>query len=326
MSSPKRDRTGLIVLKHGADGVSLVTSLGKRSVPGIPVDVVCGLGAGDALTAAFAAGLLRGLDPAVAVERGNAAGAIVATRLMCSTAMPTPAEIDELLARTRSRRTGGGRERTTKHRPGWSIHPAKLPMRLPPEALHIHPDADGVVATDPARAGWRYLAFRAFGLDEGETVLLDRPDHEAAIVTISGGGVEIALDQGPALQLPGRPSSSRACRGAPTSRPGRRPDRRPSAGRPASGRRAGAGAADRPGGVATEAILVPPSDVEIEIRGAGNATRQVNNIMMPGFPADRLLSARCSPRTATGPAGRPTSTTSTTCPARPSSRRRTTTR
>lgn len=90
---------GLIVLKHGADGVSLVTSLGKRSVPGIPVDVVCGLGAGDALTAAFAAGLLRGLDPAVAVERGNAAGAIVATRLMCSTAMPTPAEIDELLAR-----------------------------------------------------------------------------------------------------------------------------------------------------------------------------------------------------------------------------------
>lgn len=90
---------GLIVLKHGADGVSLVTSLGTRSVPGIPVDVVCGLGAGDALTAAFAAGLLRGLDPAVAVERGNAAGAIVATRLMCSTAMPTPAEIDDLLAR-----------------------------------------------------------------------------------------------------------------------------------------------------------------------------------------------------------------------------------
>lgn len=89
---------GLIVLKHGPDGVSLVSDVGRRSVPGIPVEVLCGIGAGDALTAAFAAGLLRGLGPDVAVERGNAAGAIVATRLMCSTAMPTPAEIDELLA------------------------------------------------------------------------------------------------------------------------------------------------------------------------------------------------------------------------------------
>jgi 5-dehydro-2-deoxygluconokinase len=76
-------------------------------VPGIPVEVVCGIGAGDSLTAAFAAGLLRGVDPAVAVERGNAAGAIVATRLMCSTAMPTAAEIDELLGRIAVGQQGG---------------------------------------------------------------------------------------------------------------------------------------------------------------------------------------------------------------------------
>lgn len=89
----------VVVLKHGRDGVSLVTGDGRRSLPGIPVEVVCGIGSGDALTAAFAAGLLRGLDPLAAVERGNAAGAIVASRLMCSTAMPTPDEIDRLLAR-----------------------------------------------------------------------------------------------------------------------------------------------------------------------------------------------------------------------------------
>jgi 5-dehydro-2-deoxygluconokinase len=89
----------LVVLKHGPDGVSLVTDAGRLSLPGIAVEVVCGIGAGDALTAAFAAGLLRGLDPAAAVARGNAAGAIVASRLMCSTAMPTPDEIDQLLAR-----------------------------------------------------------------------------------------------------------------------------------------------------------------------------------------------------------------------------------
>ncbi|MEO8228711.1 MAG: PfkB family carbohydrate kinase [Chloroflexota bacterium] len=98
---------GLIVLKHGPDGVTLMSDVGTRFVPGIPVEVLCGIGAGDALTAAFAAGLLGGLDPVVAVERGNAAGAIVAMRLMCSTAMPTPAEIDELLARVAVGPQGG---------------------------------------------------------------------------------------------------------------------------------------------------------------------------------------------------------------------------
>jgi 5-dehydro-2-deoxygluconokinase len=88
-----------VVLKNGALGVSILTDSGRRSFAGIPVEVVCGLGAGDALTAAFGAGLVRGLDPVDAIERGNAAGAIVASRLTCSTAMPTPDEIDRLLAR-----------------------------------------------------------------------------------------------------------------------------------------------------------------------------------------------------------------------------------
>ncbi len=89
-----------IVLKHGPDGVSLIDETGRRQLPGISVEVLCGIGAGDALTAAFAAGLLRGIPALEAVERGNVAGAIVATRLMCSTAMPTPAEIDALLVRS----------------------------------------------------------------------------------------------------------------------------------------------------------------------------------------------------------------------------------
>ncbi|HTC85581.1 MAG TPA: sugar kinase [Candidatus Acidoferrum sp.] len=89
----------IIVLKHGPGGVSLITAEGRHEVPGITVEVLCGIGAGDALTAAFAAGLLHDLDPVAAVERGNAAGAIVATRLMCSTAMPTASEIDRQLAR-----------------------------------------------------------------------------------------------------------------------------------------------------------------------------------------------------------------------------------
>ena len=38
-----------------------------------------------------------------------------------------------------------------------------------------------------------------------------------------------------------------------------------------------------------EPVLVGPDDVEIEVRGAGNATRQINHIVKPEFPAERLL-------------------------------------
>jgi 5-deoxy-glucuronate isomerase len=37
------------------------------------------------------------------------------------------------------------------------------------------------------------------------------------------------------------------------------------------------------------AALITPSSVEVEIRGGGNATRQINHILKPDFPADRLL-------------------------------------
>jgi 5-deoxy-glucuronate isomerase len=38
-----------------------------------------------------------------------------------------------------------------------------------------------------------------------------------------------------------------------------------------------------------EPILQRPDEVDVEIRGAGNATRQINNMIQPGFPAERLL-------------------------------------
>lgn len=91
----------IVALKHGPDGVSILTRSSRRRLPGRPVDVLCGIGSGDAFLASFAAGLLHGLDPVAAATRGDAAGAIVASRLMCSTAMPRPAEIDALLERPR---------------------------------------------------------------------------------------------------------------------------------------------------------------------------------------------------------------------------------
>lgn len=87
-----------VVIKHGPDGASVVDAAGEVRVPGRPVPVVNGLGAGDAFAAALGAALLAGSGPGAALERGNAAGAIVASRLACSAAMPTAAELDAVLA------------------------------------------------------------------------------------------------------------------------------------------------------------------------------------------------------------------------------------
>lgn len=89
----------LAVVKQGADGVLVATPENRTEVHPVPVEVVCGLGAGDAFGGSLADGLLASLDPVEIVTRANAAGAIVAGRLACSDAMPTTAEIDEMLGR-----------------------------------------------------------------------------------------------------------------------------------------------------------------------------------------------------------------------------------
>jgi 5-dehydro-2-deoxygluconokinase len=57
-----------------------------------------GLGAGDGFGGSLCHGLLTGQDLHTVLSRCNAAGAIVSSRLECSTAMPTAEEIDLLLA------------------------------------------------------------------------------------------------------------------------------------------------------------------------------------------------------------------------------------
>lgn len=88
----------LVVVKRGGEGATVLDRDGERHVPRVEVPVVNGLGAGDAFAAAFGAALIEGLDAVRSAGRANAAGAIVAARLSCSTAMPTSAEIDTILA------------------------------------------------------------------------------------------------------------------------------------------------------------------------------------------------------------------------------------
>jgi 5-dehydro-2-deoxygluconokinase len=64
-------------------------------VPPAPVDVVNGLGAGDAFGGALCHSLLSGWDLERSLRFCNAAGAIVASRLACADAMPTADEVEK---------------------------------------------------------------------------------------------------------------------------------------------------------------------------------------------------------------------------------------
>ncbi|WP_328538686.1 5-dehydro-2-deoxygluconokinase [Streptomyces sp. NBC_00344] len=84
----------LAVVKQGPKGVLAVHRDGTMTeVPPVPVEVVNGLGAGDAFGGALCHGLLAGWDLEHTMRYANAAGAIVASRLACSSAMPYPAEV-----------------------------------------------------------------------------------------------------------------------------------------------------------------------------------------------------------------------------------------
>lgn len=90
----------MAVVKRGPDGVYARRGDEEVSVAPVPIDVLNGLGAGDAFGGALCHGLLSGWDLERLIRFANAAGAIVASRLECSTAMPTPDEVESLLKGT----------------------------------------------------------------------------------------------------------------------------------------------------------------------------------------------------------------------------------
>ncbi|MFF7921992.1 5-dehydro-2-deoxygluconokinase [Streptomyces mirabilis] len=88
----------LAVVKQGPKGVLAVHRDGTSAeVPPLPVTVLNGLGAGDAFGGSLCHGLLAGWDLERIMRHANAAGAIVASRLECSSAMPTPDEVEDAL-------------------------------------------------------------------------------------------------------------------------------------------------------------------------------------------------------------------------------------
>ena len=88
------------VVKQGPKGVLARTEEGVVEVPPIEVEVVNGLGAGDAFGGALCHALLSGWDPERTLRFANAAGAIVASRLACADDMPTTGEVEDLVRRS----------------------------------------------------------------------------------------------------------------------------------------------------------------------------------------------------------------------------------
>ncbi|WP_454083375.1 5-dehydro-2-deoxygluconokinase [Georgenia sp. Marseille-Q6866] len=87
----------LAVVKQGPLGTLAKTREERVEVPPTPTEVVNGLGAGDAFGGSLCHGLLAGWSLGRTIASASAAGAIVAARLECSTAMPTEEELLEVL-------------------------------------------------------------------------------------------------------------------------------------------------------------------------------------------------------------------------------------
>ena len=90
----------LAIVKRGPDGVLARTKDGVAEAPPIEVEIVNGLGAGDAFGGALCHALLSGWDAERTIRYANAAGAIVASRLACADDMPTRDEVERLLEKS----------------------------------------------------------------------------------------------------------------------------------------------------------------------------------------------------------------------------------
>ncbi|MBA2720266.1 MAG: 5-deoxy-glucuronate isomerase [Chloroflexi bacterium] len=172
-----------------------------------------------------------------------------------------------------------------------TIHPAAPANDLAAHDLLIRPGPDGAVSLDPARAGWRYLSYATAAVPTAGLAIPAAEGVETCLVVLDGHDVTIVDDGNDhRWRLPGRADVFADLPSALWLPNGRALTVR--VGAAGSAGRATVAIARAPrserDGVATEAILVTPPDVVVETRGAGNASRQINHVIAPSFPADRL--------------------------------------
>jgi len=155
---------------------------------------------------------------------------------------------------------------------------------VPSEKLILHSDAlarsGTLVEVDPQEAGWDYVGLRVIRIDAGDFWNYSTGDDEVCLVPLSGKATVEAVDETweigreggifagkpTALYLPvGSTFTVTASQQTELAVTSSRATR------------------------AFPAKLILPDDIDIEIRGAGNAARQINHIIKPDFAADNLL-------------------------------------
>jgi 5-deoxy-glucuronate isomerase len=133
----------------------------------------------------------------------------------------------------------------------------------------------------PEEAGWTDLGFEAHRLAGGEVRSFDTGEREAALVVL-GGAATVSSSRGE-WSLGRRPDVFSGMPWALYLPRHTRLEVR------ASSPRLELALATAPTAVDHPARLVTPDDVTVEIRGAGTNSRQINGILPPGFPCDRLV-------------------------------------
>jgi 5-dehydro-2-deoxygluconokinase len=91
----------MLVSKLGEQGTRVLTGGESVYLPPYSVDVCTTIGAGDGFASGFLYGMLKGLPVTECLHYGNAAAAIVVSRLSCSEAMPVLAEVEEMMRQQR---------------------------------------------------------------------------------------------------------------------------------------------------------------------------------------------------------------------------------
>ena len=142
-------------------------------------------------------------------------------------------------------------------------------------------DSGELLSLSPSDAGWELVGFKVYRLQAGEYWSFENHGVESAVVLL-GGRCDVTSNAGAWSDMGGRahvfdgkPHALYLPLGAKYTISAKTPlefaitTAKASAYHPAR--------------------LIAPDDVEVEIRGDGNAKRQINKIIQPDFPADKLL-------------------------------------
>jgi 5-deoxy-glucuronate isomerase len=154
----------------------------------------------------------------------------------------------------------------------------------PASELLMKPNDPGehgqVIEVGPEKAGWEYIGLEVRRIGEGETFAFSCPNDELCLVPTVGAAVVGVGDEEWVISRPGTVFD-----GKPTALylpVGSDVRIETESGIEVAIARSRASERFPP-------RLIPPGDIEVEIRGSGNAARQISHIIKPEFPAHRLL-------------------------------------